>query len=72
MKLTCAECQDTTPHFKGLLDHYAKEHPDLLKRYNISHSPSRSRLLTHSPDVETVLKAYGWNIEDCKIREVKQ
>ena len=71
MKFICAICKEEMPHFKGLLDHYKEKHPDLLRRYEIKHTPSRVTLLAHSPDADTAIKAQNWDTKDCKIKEIE-
>ncbi len=72
MKFICSICGQELPHFKGLLDHYKKTHPDLLKRYQIKHIPSTITLLAYSPNASVLIKAQGWNKQDCaSIKEVK-
>ena len=71
LKFICSSCKQETPHFKGLLDHYAEKHPSLLRRYEIKNTPSRVTLLTHSPDADTAIKAQNWNKKDCKIKEIE-
>ena len=71
LKFICSRCKQETPHFKGLLDHYTEKHPDLLKRWQIRHIPSKVTLLTHSPDATTAIKAQKWDKKDCKIKEVQ-
>jgi len=71
VKFICAICNQETPHFKGLLDHYKAKHPRLLKRYEIKHPLSGVTLLAYSPDANTAIKAQNWHKKDCKVKEVK-
>lgn len=71
MKFICATCGNEQLHFRGLIDHYKDEHPELLRRYEIKHKPSRVTALISSPNAEIVLEVEEWRKEDCRIKEIK-
>jgi hypothetical protein len=67
LPIICTACGEPCPHLKGLIDHYEKYHPELLKRYSIRHHPSKNSVTMKAPDAKTILDWQGWNEKDCKI-----